>query len=151
VESLIGAIYMDGGLEAGMEASIRLLKPILDVILQCGGDIDLEHPKKTLQELVGSLLVVDTMWEDAFLQDMPLVDSSLWRFADPYGTQAIGYIHFMGTILLAVADPSRAVARNKACAIMIQVLTSKTDLLQRLQDLRYLVEKALTIQANVSA
>ena len=144
VESLIGAIYVDGGLEAGMEAARTLLKPVLDVILIHGEYIDLVHPKKKLQELVGELLVVETTWEDNFSQNIPLLDGSQLRFADPYGTQGIGYVRFMDTLLVAVSDSSRAVARNKACAIIVQVLESDLNLLQRLQNLRYLVESTAT-------
>jgi len=148
VESLIGAIYMDGGLEAGMEAARTLLKPVLDVILMHGEYIDLVHPKKKLQELVGELLVVETTWEDNFHQNIPLLDGSQLRFADPYGTQGIGYVRFMDTILVAVSDSSRAVARNKACAIIVQVLISDLNLLKRLQNLRYLVESAATARSS---
>jgi Ribonuclease III domain len=150
VESLIGAIYVDGGLEAGMEAARTLLKPVLDVLLTDGEYIDLVHPKKKLQELVGELLVVETTWEDTFHQKILLLDGSSLRPADPYGTQGIGYVSFMDTILVAVSDSSRAVARNKACAIIVQVLTSDLNLLQRLQNLRYMVESNTTARSSMS-
>jgi hypothetical protein len=150
VESLIGAIYVDGGLEAGMEAARTLLKPVLDVLLTHGEYIDLVHPKKKLQELVGELLVVETTWEDTFHQKIPLLDGNSLRPADPYGTQGIGYVSFMDTILVAVSDSSRAVARNKACAIIVQVLTSDLNLLQRLQNLRCMVESTTTTRSSMS-
>jgi len=140
---------MDGGIQAGLEAAVALLRPVLEVISNCRGEIDLEHPKKRLQEMAGSLLVVDTMWEDTFPEDVPLVDGSLWRYADPYGTHAIGYVHFMDKILVAVADPSRAVARNKACAVMVQILASKTALQHQLHDLRSSVERVTNHQSHV--
>jgi hypothetical protein len=154
MESLIGAIYVDVGLEAAMQACRNLLKPVLDVVLvsTVPDTIVLEHPKKRLQELVGSLLVVDVTWEDAFQQQgTPLVDGNHLRFADPQGTHAIAYIHFMDTILLAVSDPSRAVARNKACAIMVQVLTCQVELLQRLQGLRHIVERAMMTHVSTDS
>lgn len=149
VESLIGAVYVRGGIEAGLTAVRTLLKPVLDVLLTYGCEMDVMHPKKRLQEMVGEILVVESMSEDAFQADVPILDGDLWRSSSRYGTHTIGYIQFQDQVLFAVADPSPSVARNKACAIIVQVLERNPEVLKGLQDLRHRVAVYTAQPTNV--
>lgn len=173
VESLFGAIYTDRGFSDGLQAATNMLRPICSAILNVQEQEKkrttttttksttttirwMIHPKKDLQELVGELLKVETAWENDFAVEhagTQVLDGTSWRLVDPSlvssNNNAIGYIHFMESILVAVSDASAAVARNKACAVMVKGLRSNpTLLLEPLQRLRQGVERALAAKAR---
>ena len=153
VESLLGAIFLDSGIEAALAAATRMLTPVFEAIPQLqrnDADFSLTHPKKALQEILGEILHLDTSWEHEFSskQQSKVLDGPMWRFPDPYSTNIVGYIHFMDSILMAVSDASGTVARNKACAAVVHVLKESDWLLGPLQQLRQRVERFLAQQSR---
>jgi len=154
VESVIGAIYMDGGLASGMAAALTILAPICEALSKWkdeGRYIDLAHPKKTMQELVGSLLLLSSTWEDNFATSTSarqVLEGNSWRPVDPYNSNAVGHVDMNHSTLVAVADASVSVARNRACGIIVALLRSNPALMEKLGDLRRRVESAITAQGK---
>jgi dsRNA-specific ribonuclease len=154
VESLFGAIYTDGGISQGLRAASNMLAPVCNALLkrkQENKKICLTHPKKALQALMGEVLELETAWENEFAVEQTrtqVLDGTAWRLADPFSSNAVGYVHFMESILVAVSDPSATVARNKACALIVQALQTNPTILEHLQELRHRVESVLASKAR---
>lgn len=148
VESLFGAIYMDSDLPHGIAAVENVLEPMCTSLLKLKEErqvIQLIHPKKALQELVGGVLSLETTWESNFAnqhESASVLDGNTWRMVDPLSNYVVGYVHFMDHILVAVSDASATVARNTACAIAVQALQRNPHILKRLEDARYKLESA---------
>lgn len=69
VESLIGAVYMDSGFAAAMEAVIRIVSPMLKILQQMYAKNErfvMMHPRKAMQEIGGSLFVMKVAKEEKF-------------------------------------------------------------------------------------
>ena len=75
VEALIGAVYLDSGLADGIMASIHILTPmlkVLEIIFVQGDNLIMMHPKKTMQEFGGRLLIMNVMKEEEFASTVRL-------------------------------------------------------------------------------
>ncbi len=154
VESLFGAIYTDSGLSQGMTAVSNMLGPMYNALLQFereNKEIRLTHPKKALQEMVGEVLSLDTSFENDFARQQSstvVLDGKVWRMADPLSSNVVGSIHLMECTLVAVSNFSATVARNQACALIVQALQRNPGILQRLKDFRQRVEFILASKAH---
>lgn len=154
VESLFGAIYTDGGISQGLRAATNMLAPMCNALLKLRREkkkLCLMHPKKALQEILGEMLELETAWENDYAAEhapAEVLDGATWRLVDPFSSNAVGYVHFMESILFAVSDLSASIARNKACAVVVQALRSNPIILEALQQLRHRVESLLMAKAR---
>jgi dsRNA-specific ribonuclease len=157
VESLFGAIYTDGGISHGLRAVGNLLAPMCNALLKRKKEkkeICLTHPKKALQAIMGEVLELETAWENEYAVEQTtraqVLDGTAWRFVDPFSSNAVGYVHLMGSVLVAVSDQSATVARNKACALVVHALQTNPTILEHLQELRHRVESVLASKARAT-
>lgn len=149
VESVLGAIFKDGGLSASLEAAQTVLAPLYDALLERKAnamDIQLMHPKKALQELAGETLEMQTKWESEWAEQVDgttrVLEGKNWRPVDPMNTNVVAYLRFMGSTVMAVSSPSSSVACSQVCAVMVSLLRrNKAGVLDRLQRLRHHVER----------
>ena len=154
VEALIGAVFMDSGFESGIDASLRILEPMcsaLQAIRDKDSSIVMVHPKKVLQEIGGSVLELKVIREDKFASlkpTTPLWLGKRWGTARPDGTCFVACIECLGTAIVSVSDPSIEVAGNRACALMVEMLTRDSGLLARLKTLRTMVESCSSREAK---
>ena len=150
VESVIGAVYMDGGYSAGQDAVRKLMSPLVSILLEAKEgqreEVDLKHPKKVLHELGGEILELGNYLESDFVDSVGNVDvcnGGRWGGADPEGNFAVGTVEICGSVIMAVKDPSPIVARNKACALVVNELQNNEELKLRLLSCRTNIERAL--------
>ena len=66
VESVLGAVHMDGGFDEGQTAVLSLMAPILKAMKETQCAKLLTHPKTSLNELGGLFLRINVTREDSF-------------------------------------------------------------------------------------
>eukprot|EP00980_Cylindrotheca_fusiformis_P003138 scaffold721_cov131-Cylindrotheca_fusiformis.AAC.28 len=139
-ESLLGAVHMDGGFAAGQSACLRFMSPLLNVLLEAQSlkkEIRLKHPRKAITEIAGDLFEIHVESEPYFALAAPKVDvlfqGGNWGPAKKESDSFVASVTILGSILLAVADPSARVAKNKVCAIVVTAVETNPRLLDRLQ------------------
>ena len=151
VEAVFGAVHVDGGFEEGQKAVIQLISPILRVFLKAHKENKhfyvLKHPKKSLQELGGELLELYSFNEADFCVSKPA--TPVWfgakpGKADPEGSNYIALVECIGSAVLAIADSSSLVARNRACSLLVASLEKNPDLMNRLSSARVKLESQIS-------
>jgi len=153
VESVVGAIYMDSGLEHGMGAVMHILSPMFRVLQQIyerNGNIMMQHPRKALQEAGGRCLQLTITKEEEFACKKPVTRVWLgkrWGFVRRDGNRFVGSVECFGLCVVAVVDLSSEVAGNRACAFTVALLNRHPDLLARVQAARAKVESLSSPQA----
>lgn len=142
---------MDAGLAAGLQAARSVLGPIchaLTTLKQEDKAIQLMHPRKALQELTGELVELRMAWESDFIKlcggTMKVLEGIHLRLVDPLSTNAVAYLCFMDSMLVAVSSRSANVARNHVCSLFVHALRRKPHFVERLSKLRYNVERRTT-------
>lgn len=141
VESMLGAIHVDGGFCNGQSAARRVIAPVAALLKTCRDEQDavLLYPKRSTMELGGNLLALSNV-EEAQVAKMAS-DSNLWR-GDNWGKascssrKAIASISCLGVDLVSVVDESATAASNQACAFLLITLTKNKDLMVRFQEAR---------------
>ena len=137
VESLLGAVHVDGGFAEGQATGQRIMTPITDVICKnfkaessrlCDAKIfDMMHPKQMMTEICESFKLKTWRCDDFSNKTLscPYWNGSSWvenkKESDNYG--AIAQVSWFGMNILSVKDnTSTVVARNRACALVSLVL-----------------------------
>jgi hypothetical protein len=150
VESVLGAVHTDGGFADGQAAVVHLMTPVLNVLLKARSenrDISLKHPKKMMQEMGGEILELSSSTESEFAVSSPGTDVLFgykWDNVTTEGNKFIATVELLGSAILALADPSATVGRNKACALIVSTLQTYPDLRARVQLCRANVESDLS-------
>ena len=150
VEALIGAVYRDSGLEAGIAAVSKILLPLFQCLVKMHArdrTIDTMHPRKMMQEIGGSLLLLKISREERFASNKP--EARLWtgrRWVAPRldSQDFVASVECLGIDLVCVSDGSAEVAGNRACALVVAMLRRSPSLLSRVQSIRTLVESSAT-------
>ena len=148
VESVLGAVHVDGGFTEGQTAALTMMAPILAAVQAIHGNAKmLRHPKAALNEFGGNFLGVHVAREDAFVRSRCVggPSSSLWqgyrwRKAQLEGIEAVGTVCSMGLHLLSVSEPTKKAARNRACALVVAVLEANSSLSERLREVSRIVQ-----------
>ena len=139
VESLLGAVHVDGGFVKGQEAALHVLLPICDLFRQIREPAALaKHPKQQLSELGGSLLSVTVWSEEVYARTKT---NLVWRgrqfgAVQRNGHKKVASVQCLGVDLVTVLDASRSAATNRACAMVLATLERNPDLLDRFKSAR---------------
>lgn len=147
VESILGAVHVDGGFFAGQAAALKLMSPVLQILVASRDnheEIHLKHPKKILQEMAGEVLELGTAFEPDFSKSNATVEvlfrDNKWGKAHAEGNNYVGTIEMLGSVVAAVSEPSPTVGRNKVCALVVNTLQEDAELNSKFQSCRTKVE-----------
>ena len=166
MEAVLGAVHVDSDFSEGRKATLQILDPILGYLKEVQGeqkDVSVKHPKKVLQEMGGEILELLSAEESDFaLQQLQsagedndeqnnsssCTTTKVWfgkymDVADKEGSNYIASIELLGTCILALADVSPIVARNRVCAMMVAFLERNPEILSRFKACRYNVESSM--------
>lgn len=144
VEALLGAVHVDGGFHRGQKSALYVLEPVLEA-LSAKVTVDdsgiakaragtMMQPKQVLSQTANFLRVRVTNEHD-FAARFPsqVWEQQGWKQASQDGDNAVCHISCCGINVLAIAEPSSTVARNRACAVISEVLARNPDLLRKMQ------------------
>ena len=101
------------------------------------------HPKQYVHELGGGVLSVKSWREEvlAIKRSCPVwKDGGMWGKAQRDGSNHIGLIESFGIDILGIEEKSAHVARNRACAITMEVFEKHPDLVDKLKHLAQLLQ-----------
>ena len=146
MEAVLGAVHVDGGFREGRKATLQVLDPIISFLRQARRDrreVSVKHPKKVLQEMGGEILELSSATESEFA--LSRGHTLVWfgrhmGEADREGSNYIASIELLGSCVLALADGSPVVARNRACALMVVFLENNPEIFARFKKCRYDIE-----------
>lgn len=136
VESLIGAVHVDQGVEAGQEAAAYVLRPLLDSVSKLLNNdlqdwVGVIHPKQHLYELAADFVNIKVIKEDK-CNSMYLKDAvNLCGRKDGNGYVAI--VGCKSMIIGAAIESSKTGAVNVACALVVEMLKAKPSLVSQLR------------------
>lgn len=152
VESMFGAAHVDGGFEAGQNAVKTVMQPILNALLTAlytrnSSDLrtkarEMMHPKQYVHELAGGILNVKAWKEEDFAlrrRNCPVWRNGLWTACEGGGNNSIGLVESFGIDLVGIEEQSSHVARNRACAIAMEIFEKNTDLILKLKSFSQLL------------
>jgi hypothetical protein len=130
VESLLGAIHVDTGFEAGQRAVLHVLSPILAFYKESGSP-RISHPKRSLLEFGGDMFTLTTLTESEYFKRHQ--GCEVWRGlrlvpADRDGQDKVALVRCLDFNLVAVADVSASSASSRASALVLQILESSPAL-----------------------
>jgi dsRNA-specific ribonuclease len=140
VESLLGAVHVDGGFESGQKAALHVLAPIREFFRSVGETTALiRHPKMCLLELGGELVSVPTWREEEYAQAKKC--PTVWQGqgfgpVNRNGHKEVASVQCLGVDLVSLSDRSRSSATNRACAIVLAALEGNPALLNRFKSAR---------------
>jgi endoribonuclease Dicer len=127
VEAVLGAVFVDGGCAAGVQAAHELLRPFLETVI--GNEDQIRHPQQELLELLGDMAKISVKLRDA---DEDEDDNG----QDTFGLTAVATISLWGVpVLTCVADHPPA-ATHRACALLLSILEKDSSWMQQLQAIR---------------
>jgi dsRNA-specific ribonuclease len=153
LESLLGAIHVDGGFAAGQAAATNIFSHVLEIVDKTRSDpaASLEiftPPKRALQETIGELLDLMSLNEAAFTstfsKSTPVLHGDRWNRPANDGAGHISAVTMLGVPLLGVTDESLVISRNRACSILLQALDANPMLKQRLAECQSKIASATT-------
>lgn len=157
VESILGAIHMDGGFVAGQAAAQKMLAPVFDIVAS-GDDDDgsllenLKHPKRTLQEYTGELADLMSLNEVAFTSMFPdckrVLHHDRWDCPTKDGTSHISVVTLLGTCIVGVADESLSISKNQASMLLVKALEENPELKERVAICQSKIASATTTASS---
>eukprot|EP00558_Chaetoceros_sp_UNC1202_P008523 CAMPEP_0197240492 /NCGR_PEP_ID=MMETSP1429-20130617/6771_1 /TAXON_ID=49237 /ORGANISM="Chaetoceros sp., Strain UNC1202" /LENGTH=140 /DNA_ID=CAMNT_0042700141 /DNA_START=1 /DNA_END=423 /DNA_ORIENTATION=+ len=122
------------------------MKPIVDALTRTLSRIEssdikskaraMVHPKQYVHELAGGILSVKSWREEIFAikkSGCPVWKDGIWGEGERDGSNFIGVIESYGIELIGVEEKSSHVARNRACAITMEVFEKNPDLIDTLK------------------
>jgi len=152
VEAMFGAVFVDQGLEAAQASVQFAMNPVVDSLtkaLKHRNINDMQskaramvHPKQYVHELAGGILNVKSWREDIYSakkRNIPVWKSGIWGLGNREGSNYIGLIESCGIDLLGIEEQSSHVARNRACAITMEIFEKNPDLIDKLKNLAALI------------
>jgi hypothetical protein len=153
VESILGAVHVDGGFAAGQKATLHLMNSVFQVIEKAAkesgvGVLDkvMKHPKKLLQEISGELLEIVSCSEPKFATLYPegrVLYRDTWRRPTNDVSCYVSFVKILGTLVVAVADESLVVSKNNVSALIAHALKANPDLIERFKICRSTVESGV--------
>lgn len=154
VEALLGASHCDGGFEVGQRCALFILRSVLSVVKKqlCDNDPNLlksqtremMHPKQVIHEMAGRHLQVRTCREDVFAiqnKNCPVWRGNSWGFPNQQSSSSIGQVICSGMSVLAVAESTSVVAKNRACSLAVAFFTNNPVLLENVLHISSRVKK----------
>lgn len=154
IEAIFGAVHVDGGFLPGQKAVSHVMKPILDALVTAlvSSNIDemknkaqnMMHPKQFVHELAGGIIHVKAWKEEAFAlrkRNCPIWRNTCWGVGEKEGNGSIGLIESFGIDLVGISESSSHVARNRACAIAMEVFAKNNDLIEKLRGISLLLRQ----------
>lgn len=161
VEALFGSAHVDGGLDDGQNAALFVLRPILNAVSKELNDEDqsvlkhkahrMMHPKQGVHELAGRFLQVRSWREEVFAtqySDCPVWRGSQWGPPNRQSNGAVGQVLCCGLNVVAVAEGTSHVAKNRACALAVHFFQRSPELLETVQRLSMELAKEVKGTAN---
>ena len=146
VEAVFGAVFVDAGLVAATNTVEHMLRPILDALTTAltgmvTDDVQsraraMVHPKQYVHELGGGIMSVKSWREEvlAIKRSCPVwKDGGLWGEAQRDGSNHIGVIESFGIDIIGIEEKTSHVARNRACAITMEVFERNPELIEKLK------------------
>ena len=150
VESLLGAVYIDGGFQAGQEAVYHAFRTIL-LSVKSASDAELErycfHPKRNILSELGCLVSVDQVKEEELSESSPkpnIWSGENWQTPHDNGCQPVSILKCVGVPVLAVSDTIFSSAVNRVCAFVLTFLFDNKEYLQRFRKLKGDIQRSLT-------
>jgi len=153
VEAIFGAVFVDSGLAPAIKAVEHAMRPIVDALTtalqgRVADDVTskaraMVHPKQYVHELAGGILNVKSWREEIFAvkkNSCPVWKEGIWGEANFDGSNNIGVIESFGIDLIGIEEKSSHVARNRACAITMEVFETHPDLIDKLKSLTQLFQ-----------
>jgi hypothetical protein len=120
VESVVGAVYLDGGFSHGQMAALHALSPVLTTIRELiSAGLVPSHPKKKLNEKCGDVIVLKEGID-------PQCGSG--SFAQRY----VASLECVGFEIATVYDTSQTLAINKVCTLVISAIDQNHALENRI-------------------
>ena len=149
-ESLLGAVYIDGGFEAGLKAVYHALAPVLNVFDKAREEVGVlvYQPKRELRELGGATVSVSyaaSRQKDDTVDELPpgeLIGESASGQLE--GQRSTTTVKFFGFDLLTSVDTSPSSATNRACYAVLAALKRNEDLATRFKSVQHDVSAATT-------
>jgi hypothetical protein len=154
VEAVFGAAHIDAGFEGGQHAVRTVLQPILDVLLVALSNMnsddkrtkarEMMHPKQYVHELAGGVLTVKAWQEEYFgiqRRHCPVWRNGGWITCEGVGNNFVGLIESFGIDIIGIEEKSSHVARNRACAIAMEVFEANPDLVVKLKSFPQLLRR----------
>lgn len=138
VESLIGAVYVDGGLEAGKRAVRFILEPVIKLFCSTDFKSIVSHPERRLRELFGDLLTFSRTHVDSISNSpCPLLvaDDQICSVS-----QVVQITNILERPALVSADDNVSSALNRSCYLILRVLEKNQDLFGRFASARKLIQ-----------
>ena len=140
VESVIGAVHVVGGLDSSRLVANKILSPLLDLVTRSPVVLQRlkRHPTQFAAMAGGKLLSVRSSSEEQFAIGMKIDKpwtGSCWSTVHRHGTKYVASIRCLERIILSVTHESAAVARNRACAFLMNALDSDDETKTRLREL----------------
>jgi len=132
VESLIGAVYIDGGWKAGRAATLKIVAPIVRIYEKITNPEDLNiHPKRSLLEFCGDL-------------------ASISAKSDRSTGSAVAVIECLGVELTRVTDISAPAATDRGSALVLSVFEKNAQLQNRfIESRRRMLSAASSMKTKV--
>jgi hypothetical protein len=145
-EAVLGAVHVDSDFYAGQAAAIQLMSPVFGVLKNTtkgskGSSLSkiVKHPKKALQEMTGELVEISSCTESQFrssFPEEPVLFKNRWKLAANDESCYVSFTRILGSVVVAVADESLAVTRNRVSSLMQQIIEGRDDLMRRLATCR---------------
>lgn len=156
VESVVGAVHMDGGFAAGQAAATRMFASVFATFSRALKDNKLDplvaqltHPKRALQEITGKLLDL-VVCNDAFNSTdarsaTPVLYKDRWsRVKKGNASQVVSAIKILDTVLIAATDESSTVSKALSSSLVVKAFLDNSELLQRIAACQSKIAKAAT-------
>ncbi len=154
VEAVLGAVHVDSDFTAGQAATLQLMSPVFSVLTNCTQvetesalNWVLKHPKKALQEMAGELIEISSCTLSQFQRLFPndrVLFKNRWTTATNDESCHVSFSKILGSLVVAVADESLAVTRNKVSSLTTQMIQGSHDLVGRLAKCRSRIERGLS-------
>jgi hypothetical protein len=150
IESLLGAVHIDGGISEGKQAALAILNPIITLLQNpsyANCTSRLISPKTAMHELAGDCLCITVTKEGDFARSNSkemVWQGDEWRHADEEAADYVATITCLGINLLSIVETTRKSARNRACAMAVALMEESPALSAELQILRGTIDLGKT-------
>ncbi len=99
------------------------------------------HPKQYVHEIAGGILRVKAWKEEDFFikkRNCPVWRNGAWIKCNGEGNNSIGLIESCGLDLIGIEEATSHIARNRACAIAMEIFESNLDMVEKLKSFSHL-------------